>query len=161
MGGKSTVGLMLPGLDDGLAPCKAGCGRLTRKARRGPGALCGQCRLVARRGVTKRYRERLKASGGDRSFLKYQHGMTEDDYAQMLATQGGRCAGCGRTPPVAGKDLHIDHDHGCCPQGGRSCERCRRGLLCAECNMALGLLRDNPETLQRLADYVRKGGHRG
>lgn len=27
-------------------------------------------------------------------------------------------------------------------------------LLCAECNMALGLLHDNPETIARLGDYV-------
>lgn len=137
-------------------PCLAGCGVEVPTSARSRGRLCADCRAASRRDISARYRERRKASGADRPFLREQHGMTEADYAAMLAAQGGKCAGCGRTPPIAGKTLHIDHDHGCCPQGGRSCARCRRGLLCAECNMALGLLRDNPETLETLAAYVRQ-----
>lgn len=115
---------------------------------------CGSCRPLDRRDAQIRYRERQKAREAPRPFLREQHGMTEDDYQAMLLAQGGACAGCGRTAPVAGKDLHIDHDHGCCPKGGRSCESCRRGLLCAECNMALGLLHDDQDTLRALLAYL-------
>lgn len=150
-----------------VGPCKT-CGAETRMSKRGPAAMCQACRKAYRRAVTKRYRERQKARPDrERPFLREQHGMSELDYAQMLVAQNGRCAGCDREPPVAGKQLHIDHDHRCCPKGGRSCERCRRGLLCAECNMALGLLADDPDRLDQLAAYVRrwKGvmhrGHQG
>lgn len=138
-----------------LHPCANGCGTqvLARTSHR---RLCEPCRTLGRQATMKRYRERQKIRGADRPFLREQHGMTEADYAEMLAAQGGKCAGCRREPPIAGKQLHIDHDHGCCPNGGRSCPRCRRGLLCAECNMALGLLHDNPETLENLAAYLRQ-----
>lgn len=123
----------------------------------GPKAMCDECRKAARRAVTKRYRERQKLRPDyQRPYLREQHGITESDYQRMVNDQDGQCAGCGRVAPIAGKDLHIDHDHGCCPKGGRSCDRCRRGLLCAECNMALGLLADDPERLDRLAAYVRR-----
>jgi len=35
---------------------------------------------------------------------------------------------------------------------------CFRGWICAECNKALGLVRDNAELLRRMADYVEKEG---
>lgn len=135
-------------------PCPRGCGAKVRS--RNVRRICDECRVKGRRETTRRYRERRKSRADlDRPFLMYQHGMTEADYQRMLEAQGGRCAGCGRTPPIAGKDLHIDHDHTTChPNGGRSCERCRRGLLCAECNMALGLVRDSIETLWTLATYL-------
>lgn len=31
----------------------------------------------------------------------------------------------------------VDHDHACC-NGGTSCGRCVRGILCSSCNMSLG-----------------------
>jgi hypothetical protein len=140
-------------------PCKTGCGATVQMSKRGPAAMCKPCWKAARRDVSQRYRQRQKARPDfERPFLREQHGMTELDYAQMLVAQNGRCAGCDRAAPVAGKNLHIDHDHRCCPQGGRSCARCRRGLLCAECNMALGLLADDPTRLENLAAYLRKWG---
>jgi hypothetical protein len=133
----------------------ARCG--TETTGRSKRVLCQPCRVANRRAITRRYRDRVKQRPDyARPFLREQHGMTELDYSRMVVAQDGRCAGCGRIPPIAGKDLHIDHDHRCCPRGGRSCERCRRGLLCAECNMALGLLHDHAETLERLAIYLRK-----
>lgn len=141
-----------------LRPCSGGCGvevvGATRRSR-----LCGDCRTEMRRDVRKRHYEKRKTRADyERPFLREQHGMTELDYARMLVAQDGRCAGCNRAAPVRGKALNIDHDHRCHPQGGRSCERCRRGLLCAECNRALGLAYDDPETLERLAAYLRKWG---
>lgn len=48
-------------------------------------------------------------------------GVTDDDYARMLAEQDGRCAiaGCVKTPKT--RRFHVDHDHA----SGRV-----RGLLC-------------------------------
>jgi hypothetical protein len=74
------------------------------------------------------------------------------------------CAGCGAdivTPQYRRRGsgnttrvptLVVDHDHECCP-GPRSCGKCVRGLICNECNLALGLGQD-PQTLRSLADYL-------
>jgi hypothetical protein len=43
----------------------------------------------------------------------------------------------------------VDHDHAT----GRV-----RGLLCAACNAALGLLQDNPRVILSAADYLLKWG---
>lgn len=77
--------------------------------------------------------------------LKNRYGITAEEYDGMLKAQDGRCRGCPRTPEEAGT-LHVDH----CHKTGRN-----RGLLCGDCNRVLGLVRDEPETLERLAAYLR------
>lgn len=49
--------------------------------------------------------------------------LTPDDYAELLALQGGKCAIC-RARPIS-KRLAVDHDHK---------EGDVRGLLCSRCN---------------------------
>ncbi len=57
------------------------------------------------------------------------------------------CAICdGDQPGGRFGNWHIDHDH----QTGVV-----RGVLCAWCNTALGLLGDSPERIDRAADYLR------
>lgn len=62
--------------------------------------------------------------------------------------------------PIRGTDgkyrarLVVDHDHACCP-GPTSCGRCIRGLLCLDCNLMIGQGRDDPETLEAGAAYLR------
>lgn len=69
--------------------------------------------------------------------------LTEEEYAAVLAFQGGVCAGCGRPPN--GINLAVDHDH----KTGRI-----RGLLCWLCNRAIGIVRDKAQTLTRLGLYL-------
>ena len=68
----------------------------------------------------------------------------------------GECGVCGRS-----ERLHIDHDHSCCASlnddKARGCGKCIRGLLCFSCNTALGMTKDNPQTLRALADYLESG----
>lgn len=85
--------------------------------------------------------------------LKYLYGLQPGGYEQMLAEQDGACAGCHRA--LDDENLHVDHDHACCVLK-RSCGTCVRGLLCDDCNLVLGRLRDNVETLRRLADYIER-----
>ncbi|MDQ1705857.1 MAG: hypothetical protein QOF18_2223 [Frankiaceae bacterium] len=59
----------------------------------------------------------------------------------MIEAQGGTCAVC------PGKPEHVDHDH----ETGRV-----RGILCFNCNQALGNVRDNPTVLKGLIDYLRR-----
>lgn len=78
-----------------------------------------------------------------------KYGLRQSDYDRMMVRQHGVCAACGEpeTAAMNGQpmSLAVDHDH----DSGAF-----RGLLCGRCNRALGLSRDNPETLRRLADYV-------
>lgn len=58
-------------------------------------------------------------------------------------TQEWKCAGCG--VQFGYDDSKVDH----CHKTGVV-----RGLLCHDCNIALGWARDNSNTLRRLADYL-------
>jgi hypothetical protein len=55
-----------------------------------------------------------------------QLGVTDDEYARLLAAQDGHCALCPNRPKS--RRLHVDHDHA---------TRQVRGLLCHRCNRAL------------------------
>lgn len=78
-----------------------------------------------------------------------------DRYYEILEQQGGVCAICRRTPSNE-RRLAVDHDHSCCPDKGPTCGQCTRGLLCLQCNAALGMIQDSEGTLLRMVDYLRK-----
>jgi hypothetical protein len=84
-------------------------------------------------------RERLYG-GGREYHLKSRYGIGQADVDRMLAEQRGACLGCGKPDPE-----HVDHDH----ETGRV-----RGMLCFNCNQALGNVRDNVEVLNRLGSYL-------
>jgi hypothetical protein len=67
------------------------------------------------------------------------YGLTPEGYAWMLEQQGGACALC---PMPA---THVDHDHE---------DGVIRGILCINCNTALGKLGDNATGLTRALHYV-------
>jgi hypothetical protein len=83
-----------------------------------------------------------------------RYGITAERYDEMLTAQGGHCATCPKTPEQNGKRLCVDHDHACCDRATGICGKCVRGLLCADCNQALGVVGDNAETLLALAAYL-------
>ncbi len=84
--------------------------------------------------------------------MKNRYGITLDEYENRLAYQNGSCAICLRPPKAAA--LHVDHDHSCCPQRKRSCGKCIRGLLCEDCNRALGMFDDDIQRLKRAMEYL-------
>lgn len=71
---------------------------------------------------------------------KRLYGITLEEWKTLKAKQNNRCAICGKK-----KKLHVDH----CHIKGRV-----RGLLCANCNTALGKFQDSLEILERAAQYV-------
>ena len=75
--------------------------------------------------------------------LRARYGISLGDYLEMLRGQNGACAVCG-----GGGKLHVDH----CHETGRV-----RGLLCGSCNRALGLLKDDIDSLKKAIDYLQKG----
>ena len=78
--------------------------------------------------------------------LKKCYGITPDDYARLLAAQGGVCAICGSPSPGPKEtNFHVDHDHAT----GHL-----RGLLCECCNLGIGYF-DSPDHLDKAAAYLR------
>ena len=75
--------------------------------------------------------------------LRYEYGITIDDYNQLLIKQENRCAICKRH---SDKTLVVDHNH----QNGKV-----RGLLCRTCNTAIGLLNDNYLLLLEASNYLQ------
>jgi hypothetical protein len=72
------------------------------------------------------------------------YGLTADDYQSLLAQQGSACAICQTEPST--EPLVIDH----CHQTGTV-----RGLLCRNCNVALGFMQDDPQLLLRAVSYLQ------
>jgi hypothetical protein len=80
------------------------------------------------------------------SKLKHRYGITLEDVARALEAQDHKCAICRRKLSDAPRGMMIDHDH----TDGHF-----RGLLCFQCNIALGLAFDSPERLEAMARYLR------
>jgi len=72
-----------------------------------------------------------------------QYGLTKEEYGQLVESQNNKCAGCQENM----EDPHVDHDH--------ATNRVR-GLLCHGCNAALGLIKDDTNTLNNLIKYLEK-----
>jgi Recombination endonuclease VII len=81
-----------------------------------------------------------------------RHGITQEQYDAKIQKQDNRCAVCHKefegTP-------HFDHSHACCPNL-RSCDKCRRGLLCEDCNLGLGRFKDSIEVLNNAIQYLKE-----
>jgi len=75
------------------------------------------------------------------------YGITNKDYEKMLEKQNFCCAGCGTHQNELTNKLNVDHDH----KTGLV-----RGLLCGNCNRALGLVKDSLEILTKLHKYLEK-----
>lgn len=135
-------------------PCKRGhiaerrasnqcCVECTKENRRGK-------RLSESRNRYAKHREKVLASAY-KSKLKTRYRLTPKEYADMLASQGGRCAICGS----AARDkrnstrlrLCIDH----CHKTGKI-----RGLLCNGCNTGLGHLGDDLGHVLAAAAYLAR-----
>jgi hypothetical protein len=78
------------------------------------------------------------------NYLKKKYRLTVREYLELLVKQEGACAIC-RGRPVG--ILHLDHCHNTMKN---------RGLLCARCNMGLGLLKHDPARLRAAALYLEQ-----
>jgi len=80
--------------------------------------------------------------------IKSRYGISMEDLSNMLDEQKGCCKVCGDSLiyPDSKVGYRIDH----CHTTGKV-----RGLLCHNCNIALGHLKDNIDTLERMIDYLK------
>lgn len=78
-----------------------------------------------------------------------RYGLTLEQYRAMVEAQEGRCAICGEPEGATYRGkvrrLCVDHNH----ETGEV-----RGLLCVQCNFAIGHLADNPDRARRLVAYL-------
>ena len=86
---------------------------------------------------------KCKQCDRDRRYAFY--GITRKEYENMIIQQDNKCAIC---HSAFTKTPHIDHNH----DNGKV-----RGILCAGCNHALGLFKDNTDAIIRAIAYVEKG----
>lgn len=83
-----------------------------------------------------------------------KHGLTKEQYDELHQAQDGKCAVCEiDLSMLAPKRIHIDHDHGCCVSS-YSCGECIRGILCHDCNVGLGLFKDDLGILEKAMKYL-------
>ena len=74
-----------------------------------------------------------------------KHGITKSIYNSMYLEQCGKCFTCQLPFDV----LYIDHNH--------TTNKIRK-LLCRDCNSALGLLKENINTINNLKNYIKNYG---
>lgn len=85
--------------------------------------------------------------------IKRMYDVDRDEYLEVYEKQLGSCATCGARIdlPASGSDRVARLDH--CHYSGRP-----RGLLCRNCNTAMGMVGDNPIILKALLGYIETGG---
>ncbi|MBW4558442.1 MAG: endonuclease VII domain-containing protein [Trichormus sp. ATA11-4-KO1] len=78
-----------------------------------------------------------------------RYGITLYTAVKLWEAQGCKCDVCKDDIPAPGKAKNTVIDH--CHTTGVV-----RGILCTQCNVALGMLKDDPWRIKRLADYIKK-----
>lgn len=147
---------IIPATDNGVRKTCSRCGKerpigdfqKDRQRKDGHSSQCKYCE--SERDTQKRnvpgHKELRRAQ-----HLLRRYKITDEQYQELFAQQDGKCACCGRTETNKhyGKAYPLSVDH--CHQTGKV-----RGLLCVECNSALGSLHDSPERVLALLAYLKK-----
>lgn len=133
----------LPEFGDDWSEC-AGCGR----------GLPSESYSYRSDSPTKRYYICKDCNSWEK--IRRSYNISAYTYSKLLRRQGGVCAICGQAQSLgcSQRKLSIDHDHSCCPQTGKSCGKCIRGLLCTPCNQGIGSLRDSVAGVEAALRYL-------
>ena len=138
---------------DGLMPICKDCNNLRQKEAqsRWRKEHPEQCRRIKREAYKKDPSKKKRIVAAWRkanpdklaeSQLLYKYGITLTEYNNIKEKQNGRCAIC----DAVNEKLVVDHSH----ETGKV-----RGLLCNSCNLMLGHSRDNSNTLNKGAKYLK------
>lgn len=114
-----------------------------RRAGRKKSYLSRKDRILAKE---KQYRADRPEAKRETQY-KRRYGITIEQFDAMVKAQGNRCAICTETfkPPRQKMTIHVDHCH----------ETMKvRGLLCARCNVGIGLLNDSIERMKLAIEYL-------
>lgn len=110
---------------------------------------CNVCTNEKEKQVLKADPERFKRYSRQTD-LKKKYGISVSDYNALVEKQNGVCIICSQPSIRVDRDgisrLVVDH----CHTTGKV-----RGLLCHNCNVALGLFKDDPDLLQKAKEYLQ------
>lgn len=109
-----------------------------------PGRTCKEC-MTERDQISEqkvKHHRNIK-----KYYLKKLYGMSPADWDAMFRSQKGLCAICQKHQSERKKTFNVDHDH----KTGKV-----RALLCAPCNVVLGLVNDNPQILESAITYLKE-----
>ena len=116
--------------------------------------VCSQCKSEYKR-LKHRHRvmnnPQIVASAKRRAILKRKYNITMGMYEDLEMYSDGKCYICGVKPELKHKHdrLVVDHNH----KDGTI-----RGLLCNNCNLAIGNFRDNVEFMENAIEYIKRNG---
>ena len=121
------------------------------KFKKRPEKTCGVCGTVFRpRVIRQTYCSTgCNTKAWETGYFMRTYGLSREEYDRLFQEQNHRCKICGikgfRINSKTEKTLCVDH----CHTTGKI-----RGLLCHNCNRALGLLRDSKNLLQSALSYL-------
>lgn len=112
------------------------------RSKRGLRSWCKKCCNADNRA---RYEDPVQREKRRAREYRRLYGISSEQYAEMLAAQGGLCAICGEVDASAYAKLCVDHDHA---------TGVVRGLLCRLCNNAIGYFKDDTGRLSAAINYL-------
>lgn len=99
--------------------------------------------------LSDKWRLLSKSENEKNCYLYRTYGIGFSEYEYLLGIQDYRCAICNVSHET--KKLAVDHNHKIEP-----IRKSIRGLLCGNCNLAIGLFRDDPEVIENAIGYLKK-----
>lgn len=93
-------------------------------------------------------REYSRTYSAKKAYRLRRYGLSVSEFDAMLGAQNGVCAICGGAPHDRyQKNMAVDH----CHETGRI-----RGILCLNCNSALGLFAEDANRLRAAIEYLSR-----
>lgn len=110
-----------------------------KRAKSGKSSRCLDCSKKAARDWAIKNPDAILSTS-----FKHRYGITLPEYKALLASQDSACAICGSLQRGRYR-LSVDHNH----VTGKI-----RGLLCNPCNQAIGLFKEEKDTLESAIKYL-------
>lgn len=107
------------------------------------GMICSFCVTTNK----KAFKKARKKSSNRVSHLQLNYGLSLEDYNLLFNLQNGCCKICERHQSEFDASLHIDHNHK---------TKAIRGLLCRDCNIGIGYLKDSARLCLAAAEYLKE-----
>jgi Recombination endonuclease VII len=102
---------------------------------------CKSCLAVKTKIYKDNNKDKIRAYN-----LKYHYDLNEVQYNSLLEKQNGKCAICKEVK----KNFCVDHSH---------ITGIVRGLLCVNCNTAIGMLKDNENIALNAVNYLKENSY--
>jgi len=105
--------------------------------------VCSYCKICSAALARGKYKD--SQSTPPENVILATYGITAEMKQDLLKFQGSVCAICGSSTPQSKKTWAIDHNH---------VTKEIRGVLCNQCNPALGMLKDSKEIMLAMIAYL-------